>query len=122
MNGAHTITPFTKIEPIKDEVVQFSQNQVVHLHHSGAPKSISASLWVSYLNGPSMNFWSLICFFLDYLSTSQIWRFINFSTDHVHRHDDVDLSLSIVMFWDPAWEFIDIAKRITNFVTISAFS
>ena len=30
-----------KIEQIKDGVVHFSQNRVVHLHHSGAPKSIT---------------------------------------------------------------------------------
>ena len=30
-----------KIEPIKDGVVHFSQNRVVHLNHSGAPKSIT---------------------------------------------------------------------------------
>ena len=36
------LSKIVKIEPNKDWVVHFSQNRVVHLHHSGAPKSITA--------------------------------------------------------------------------------
>ena len=36
-----TLLRIVEIEQIKDGVVQFSQNQVVHLHHSGAPNSIA---------------------------------------------------------------------------------
>ena len=36
-----TLFKIVKIVPIKDGVVHFSQNQVVHLHHSGAHKSIT---------------------------------------------------------------------------------
>ena len=38
-----TLSKIVKIEPIKDWVVHFSQNRVVHLHHSGAPKSITVN-------------------------------------------------------------------------------
>ena len=36
-----TLSKIVKIEQIRDGVVHFSQNRVVHLHHSGAPKSIT---------------------------------------------------------------------------------
>ena len=35
-----TLSKVVKIEQVKDEVVHFSQNRVVHLHLSGAPESI----------------------------------------------------------------------------------
>ena len=36
-----TISKIVKIKPLKVGVVHFSQNRMVHLHHSGAPKSIT---------------------------------------------------------------------------------